>query len=110
MNNRSGVYGPLQRWSRMVLVLLFVAGLGACSSDNDGKHLPWPIPGPEATLTPTTLSQTIRAVDSPQGGRTLQPGTGEEHEVRSLTGVPEPAGSDSRSLAYWWLWADPPVG
>ncbi len=107
MNNASGPYAPFQRWSRTVFLLLLAASLGACSSDDDHPPVPSPVPGPDAVLTPTTLSQTIMAVDSPQGTRTLKSGSGEAHEVRSLSGIPEPVGSDSRSLAYWWVWGDP---
>ncbi len=64
----------------------------------------------DLTSPVTTLSRRIEAVENPSGdGRILKIVDGEPHAVYAVSSIPEPDGLGSRSLAYWWLWADPQI-
>ncbi len=80
-----------------LLVGLLLFAFSGCQPD-DG----------DLTSPVTTLSRRIVAVeDHLAPGRILAVIAGEPHEVYSVSGISEPDGVGSRSLAYWWLWADP---
>ncbi|MCA9774627.1 MAG: hypothetical protein KC466_19565, partial [Myxococcales bacterium] len=92
-------------WDRRAGRLFVAMGAliaGGCGSGG-GHGAVDPNPG----ITPTTLTRRWIGVDDAMTGRrVVETAPGEAHEVRSLAGVPDPADTGARSLAYWWVWSD----